>query len=195
MRSEHVDGLLSKLFLELKFDEEFIEQSAEAYLALNKDKMNYTKSALDSLNSGLSALLDKELALAEAYSSKIMREEIYRLKMHELEIKRAELTQQIKNVETKGGVSAVTFERIKNVFIDGNKASNEYLRVGDVERRNMLGKLLSNATIKEKNIVSYQFKNVFQVLAKADKNGDLQTRLPVRDSNPNTLLQREMSCL
>ena len=177
MRSEHVDVLFSELFLKLQFEADFIELSAEAYLAENQDKISYTKSALDSLSLELTALLQKELALADALSSKIMREEVYTLKMKELDIKRAEIKQQIKNIEGKGGVSVVTFERIKNVFIDGNKASNQYLAVGDDKKRNMLGNLLSNATIKEKNIVSYQFKTVFQVLANAPKNCDLNTML------------------
>ena len=112
--------------------------------------------------------------------------------MKENDIKRSEINKQIENTKKKG-VSVVTFEQIKNVFIDGNKASNEYLRVGDVERRHMLEKLLSNASVENKNIVSYQFKNMFQVLANAPKDGDLFTVLPVRDSNPNTILQRDVS--
>lgn len=36
----------------------------------------------------------------------------------------------------------------------------------------MLEKLLLNAMVKDKNIISYQFKSIFQVLANAPKNGD-----------------------
>ena len=183
MRSEAVDEMLSELFLELKFDTEFIEMSAEAYKQRNNEKINYTESVLETLSNELKMLLDKELALTDGYSSKIIREDIYKLKIQEIENKRLEINQQIKNFKLKNGLPVSTFEQIKNVFIDGNKASEEYLRVGDVERRHMLEKLLSNATVQGKNIVSYQFKNVFQVLAKAPKNGDLIAMLGGLESN------------
>jgi archaellum component FlaG (FlaF/FlaG flagellin family) len=95
--------------------------------------------------------------------------------MQEIEIRRIEINQQIAKINKKGGVSPVTFEQIKNVFIDGNISSEKYLRVKDVKRRSMLEKLLSNATVKDKNILNYQFKSPYTVLANADKKCDLET--------------------
>ena len=51
-----------------------------------------------------------------------------------------------------------------------NSPSNEYLVAIDEKKRNMLKKLLSNATVKDKKIVSYQFLNVYSVIAKSPKN-------------------------
>ena len=177
MRSEYLDSLLSKMFLDLKFDSEFIEISAEAYKIKNKDKINYTESSLESLNGELKTLLEKELNLADGYSSQIIREEIYKIKIKEIENQRVEINQKINKIKSKSGVSVVTLEQIKKVFTDGNKASNEYLKVDDIKRRHMLENLLSNATVKDKNIVSCQYKNMFQVLANAPKKCDIPTML------------------
>ena len=177
MRSEYLDNLISKMFLDLKFDEEYIEVCAEAYKAKNKDRIDYHESTLESLSNELKMLLDKELALTDGYSAKLVRDEVYKLKIQEIENRRVELNQQIKKFKLKSGVSEVTLERIKNVFIDGNKASNQYLEVNDPKKRHMLEKLLSNATVKNKNIVSYQFKSMYQILANAPKNGDVPKML------------------
>ena len=193
IRSEVIDKLLSDLFLELKFDSEFIELSAEAYKEKNKDVNSYTESALETLSKELKTLLDKEIALADGYTSKIIREEIYRLKIQEIENKRLEIEQQIKKIKSKGGITGVTFEQIKNVFLDGNKASNQYLMVSDTDRRHMLEKLLSNATIKNKNIVNFQFKSPYSALAKVSNSATFYTKLGDLDSNQDNLLQREVS--
>jgi len=193
MRSEVVDKLLSELFLKLKFNLEFIEISAEAYKAKNSDKIFYTQSSLESLNNELKSLLEKELALADGYTSKIIREEVYKIKMQEIESRRFEINLQIEKINGKSGLPVATFEQIKNVFIDGNKASDEYLMVDDIKRRHMLENLLSNATVKEKNIVSYQFKNMFQALANAPKNSDLYEMLGDLESNQDSRLQRPLS--
>ena len=189
IRSEAVDKLLSDLFIKLKFDREFIETSAESYKARNEGKISYAESSTESLNLELKALLEKELTLTDGYGSKTVREDLYKVKMLEIENQRTELNSQIAKITKKGGVSPITFERIKNVFIDGNKASDQYLAVKDEKRRHMLENLLSNASVKNKNIVSYQFKSMFQVLANADKNCDLQTMRSRADSNRRGVLK------
>ncbi len=185
LRSEAIDKLLSGMFTELRFDEELIEISAEAYKARNQSKVDYTQTALDSLQNELKSLLDKELALADGLSSNLIRREIYEIKMREVESKRSEINQQIKEIEEKDGIPVSTFEQIKNVFLDGNKASEKYLVVDEAEKRKMLEKLLSNATIKDQKVASFQFKVPYQALANVSKNTDLEGMLPDRDSNPN----------
>ena len=51
----------------------------------------------------------------------------------------------------------------------------KYLLVDDVEKRNMLKKLLSNASIEKQNVAKYQFKSIYMPLALAPKNCDLNT--------------------
>lgn len=184
MRSDHVDGLMSNLFKELQFDEEFIEISAEAYKIKNGKDDNYTEATLESLSTELDALLERELFLTDGYGSKTIREEIYKLKIKQIESKRVELEEQIENIKNKVSTK-VTLEQVKNVFLDCNKASNEYKEATDEKKRNMLKKLLSNATVKDKKIVSYQFISLYSVIAKAPKNCTIDEMLGYKDSNLN----------
>jgi hypothetical protein len=65
MRSEVVDKLLSEMFLDLAFDEVFIELSAEAYKARNKDKLEYMQGAQDSILNELKSLDERESVLTD----------------------------------------------------------------------------------------------------------------------------------
>ena len=193
LRSEKVDVLLADMFNVLKFDADFIELSARAYEHRNQDKAEYTKSSLETLVNELNSLSEKESLFADSFGSKVMSKALFEAKMKEIGNKRIEIKLQIKNIEEKGAVHAVTFEQIKNIFIDGNRAAEKYLQVDDAERKGMLEKLLSNALIENQTVAQYKFKSVFQVLANSPKNVTLNEMLRVRDSNPNTCLQRAMS--
>ena len=182
MRSDYVDVLMSDLFKELQFDDELIEMSAEAYKVRNATDHNYVDTTLETLNNELNLLLDKELKLSDGWSSKTVRDEVYNVQIKEITNKRLELEEQIQNIQ-KTNKGKVTLEQIKKVFTDGNKASELYLEVGNEERRNMLKKLLSNATVKDKKIVSYQFISLYSVIVKAPKNCTIDEMLGYKGSN------------
>lgn len=173
MRSEYVDEALAQMFQVLKFDEEIIDISYEAYKAENAMKADYVDTGKENLLNELQGLTDKESLLVDSYTSQVLRKDLYEQKMLEVENKRTELKKQLKEIELKGAVSENTIEQIKNVFLDGNKASEKYLTLDEYEKRKMLEKLLSNATFKNKTVAQYIFKNQFQILAITPKNSDL----------------------
>ena len=102
--------------------------------------------------------------------------------MKDIAVKRLELEKQIEEKQ-KSGVSPVTFEQIRNVFIDGSKATEQYINAKDEAKRILLEKLLSNATIKNKSVAQYQFKSPYQVLANSPKNIDISVMCGMGESN------------
>lgn len=192
MRSDYVDVLMSGLFTELQIDDELIEMSAEAYKVKNATDDNYVEVTLETLNNELNLLLDKELKLSDGWSSKTVRDEVYNVQIKEITNKRLEIEEQINNVQ-KSNKGKVTLEQIKKVFTDCNKASKEYIDADDEKKRNMLKKLLSNATVKDKKIVSYQFVSLYSVIAKVPKNCTIDEMLGYKDSNLDTQDQNLMS--
>ncbi len=187
MRSEFIDELLAKMLLNLKFDETLIQISSDAYKESNQSKIDYTQSATDTIANELEALTKKESVLTDGYASEVIKPDIYEQKMLEIENKRAELQAQLKEINSKGPVTQVTFEQIKNIFIDGNRASEKYMASGDEAKRNMLSELLSNATIKNQSVAQYQFKSPYQVLAETPKNIDFEKMCAGEDSNLHAL--------
>ncbi len=185
MRSEYVDKALAQMFQVLKFDKEMIEISYQAYRELNMTKKDYVDNSTDNLLNELNALSEKESLLVDSYTSQVLRKDLYEQKMLEVENKRTEIKKQLKEIEVKGVASESTIEQIKNVFLDGNKASEKYLTLDEYGKRKMLEQLLSNATFKNKSVAQYLFKNQFQILAMTPKNSDLPRLLGDRESNPN----------
>lgn len=105
----------------------------------------------------------------------------------EIENKRAELQAQFKEIQSKGPLTQVTFEQIKNIFMDSNRASEKYIVSKDEAKRNMLSKLLSNAFIQNGTVAHYQFKSPYQVLAKTHKNITFENLCAGEDSNLHAL--------
>lgn len=63
-----------------------------------------------------------------------------------------------------------SIKQVKNIFTEGSRAAERYLVVDPQEKRTMLEKLLSNASIKNGTVAQYQFKSPYQVLANTHKN-------------------------
>jgi site-specific DNA recombinase len=181
LRSEVVDNLISEVLSKVKFDKKLIEMSAKAYSEKNHIIEEDIVSILERLTNEAKLLLEKELILVEGLSSRIIREEVYRAKMKELGSKQEEIKQQIFEIQSKGKDSEITFEQIKNVFIHGYNAAHLYLDSSPEVKRDHLQNVLSNISIKDQKVVSYQFKSIFQVLANSPKNGDFHTMLAAWD--------------
>lgn len=181
LRSEVIDKLMSEMFTELKFDEELIAICAEAYKTRYQSKTEYVENAKSSLEQELTSLAERESLLTDGYSSGVIRKELFEEKMLDLKNKRVELQKQIAEIEAKGGVSAVTFEQVHNVFIQGSRAAEKYLLADDVEKREMLQNLLSNATIENGKVLQFLFKSPYQLLANTPKTASYHTLLAVWD--------------
>lgn len=172
LKNDEVDTMLAEMFKKLQIDEQFIELSGEAYKIKYMGADTYTQSTLDTFANELNALTEKESALVDGFCSKLISEEIYKQKKLAIENKRVEINKQITDIKAKGGGKVITFEQIKEVFTEGNRATNQYLVANEFKRRTMLEKLLSNASIKNGMVASYMFKSPYSILAKADKKTD-----------------------
>ncbi len=182
LKNDEVDIMLANMFKVLQIDEEFIELSGKAYKAKYQTTQTYTQTTLDTLHGELYTLTEKESSLVDGYLSKLISEPIYAQKKLDIENKRVIVTKQIADIESKSN-RTVTFEQIKSVFTDGNKASYEYLSSDEYKKRILLEKILSNASIKNGNVAQYQFKSPYSILAKVQKKDDFLVLCPGEDSN------------
>jgi len=122
----------------------------------------------------------KESLLTDAFASQTLRKEVYEAKMLEVSNRRVELEIQISQ---SGGLRPyATFEQIQKVFLDSNRAADKFLTSTPEEKRDILGKVLSNAKVSSKNIAEYQFKSPFDILSKVPKNRDFAVMLTVWDA-------------
>ncbi|MES2006953.1 MAG: recombinase family protein [Patescibacteria group bacterium] len=177
LKAETIDLLLSEIFTQLRFDEELIEISGQAYLERLKTnpEERYLSNSRETLQKELQGLDESESLLTDAMASRVLKRELYDEKMRGVADRRVELLNQLSQMGIKGEEPEVTIELIKEVFLVGNKASNSYLALSPEEKRHTLGKLLSNASIKDKNMAQWQFKSPYDVLARTPKSADFLT--------------------
>ena len=191
LRSERVEALIAEILRDLHFPLQTIELCYKSYVQKYQTKEDHSNLNLEKLYTEQNALQKKESLLVDGYTSEMIREDIYRAKMLELENKHAELKVQISQLQKAGIPRSATFEQVKNVFIQGNKASKLFLQYDNSAKRNHLLSLLSNIYIKDQNILSYQFKSPFDVLAKASKSGTSRAMLAAWDTIGSLFLDSE----
>lgn len=175
LRAEYVDTLIAELLTALYVDEDTIELMAQSVKETNSSQESYITQANEQLEHTKQSLAQKELQLVEGYSATIIREDLYLAKMKELEQRRAELIIQEHALKHQKRQTIDTFELVKNALLQGNTASNSYIQASEEEKRTILGSVLSNIYLKDKNIVSYQFKKPFDLIANTPKKGDFDT--------------------
>ncbi len=185
LRSEKIDAILSTLFQNLKIDEQLIEISGKAFLERmhNDPAEYYNLNACNSLENDLRNLDSNESRLTDVLASGSLRKDLYEQKMKEIANRRVELENQLTHMGLKGGEPDVTFEQVKEVFLEANKAANGYLNLSPEEKRHTLGKLLSNLSIQNQEMAQWQFKSPYDAIARASKNATFSSVCAGLDSN------------
>ncbi len=173
LTEEKTDLLVSKLFSELDMDEEFILLCAQAFREEHGSTSTYEDLRPATIQKELDALALKESRLTDSMASGVLKMELYEEKMREIENGRTELKSQLKSIENEKGANA-TFEQVLDVFLESSRAAKRYLEVDEQEKRKMLEKLLSNASILGEETAYFKFKSPYQALALAPKNRDFQ---------------------
>ena len=148
-------------------------------------------ATLSQFNKNLASLLEKESKLLDAFLAEQITKEFYDRKVSEVQFERIALNKQIREAEKKQGVS--TLEPTKKLFKQANTAKKEFLAAGDAKKRVIVSELLWNLSLENKLVRSLQYKTPFDVIAKAPKNGDLNTMLGGLESDQNSRLQRPLS--
>ncbi|CAN5700549.1 hypothetical protein BH11PAT2_BH11PAT2_05420 [soil metagenome] len=173
LTEDTTNKLVSKLFHELDMDEEFILLCADAFKEEHESSSNYEDSRPEAIQTELNNLALKESRLTDTMASGVLKMALYEEKMQEIENSRTELRSQLKIIEDEKKPN-VTFEQVLNVFIEGSRAAKRYLEVDEYEKRKMLEKLLSNASVLGEETAYFKFKSPYQALALAPKNRDFQ---------------------
>ena len=162
---------ISEVFKNLYFSERKIEimyKSAKERLNSNSDYLN---NAIEGLKNELESLRLKENRLLDVFLAEQISKEIYDNKILELQNQKVVIEKQISDLEKQQ--PSFTLEPVKNVFLQGNISSKEFLNGDEFKKREVLKNLLWNLTIKDKKIVKIQYKSPFDILAKTPKNGPI----------------------
>jgi DNA invertase Pin-like site-specific DNA recombinase len=175
LRENYLYGEIARLLGSLAFTERKIEMMYGAVQERKKPDNDYAENIVITLQNELKALITKESKLLDAFLGEQITKEVYDQKVLEIQNQKTVVNKQIKETESKK--PAFTLEPTKKAFLQGNKARIEFFEGDDIKKQEILERVLSNLSVKNKNIVSYQFKSVFQILAKAPKNAPISELL------------------
>jgi hypothetical protein len=179
MRENDLYVLLGNLFKNLAFSERKIELMYQAAKAKAEQDGSETVQNLEMLHKRLNALAERESRLLDTFLAAQTTKELYEKKSLELKHERIDLQNQIKTLEA--GQPAFTLEPTKQVFLQGSRATKEFLEASEEKKRNITEKLLWNLSIENGKVAQIQFKSPYHLLARVPKTASNSMLLAVWD--------------
>lgn len=174
VRGDVLDLMVAGVLENLKTDPEMIEISYQAAkervgfdLLNNEQEKAWLQKQAQEIENRLSKLIDH-------LSDETISKEAYKAKSATLEQELESTKARLKNLnENSKQTHTVTFEQTKKALLQAHYAKNDYLDGNDFKKRELLEILLSNITIADKKVQSYQFKPEFQMVSELPKNAVL----------------------
>jgi hypothetical protein len=134
-----------------------------------------SEQIVESLELRLNALPARESRLLDAFVGEQITQELYDQKAASLKHERIDLTNQLENAKSSQPV--FTLEPTKQVFLQGSRATSEFLEADEMKKRSILENLLGNLSIENGKVAQVQYKSPYHLLATAPKNGSILTML------------------
>jgi DNA invertase Pin-like site-specific DNA recombinase len=183
MRSEFLDGVIGNMLALLQCDPDLVELAYQAAKERLTHENYYASSSIASLEKRLQQIEVAQSKLADSFASEITPETIYTPKMKALSNEMVAVKAEIKKMQEKSDDQFSTLEPVKNFFLQGISAQNDYTRAEPEEKRIVLQDLLWNLSFNNKIMQDLQYKPVYALIAKEPKPTDFETMLRGQDSD------------
>ncbi len=92
------------------------------------------------------------------------------------------LAKNIDEIEIKIKTGLDTLEPTKKFFLDCNTWAKQFLTLSEAKKQEVVNQVLWNLAIKDRNIVSYQMKSPYSIIANLPENADFSSKLPDLES-------------
>ena len=168
MRENYLYEKVGDVLGKLAFDLDLIEMMYQEKLERSTETNQYSENVLNNLHKELKLLTEREGRLFDIFLNGDIDKPVYEEKLLEFKNKKVELNHEIEKHKTDN--PTVTFEQIKNLFIQGSNARNEFINGEIDKKKEVLQSVLSNISIKGQEIVTVQYKSPFNLLANSPKN-------------------------
>ena len=149
-----------------------------------------SKHAIENLKQEEQNILERQKKLLDVFLDGSISKEAHDEKNILIENQKVMIRKQISELEYKNQRTVSTLEPTKKLFLDCVIWSKEFLTLSPEKKQNIAHEVLWNLSMKDKNIVSYQLKSPYSIIAKLPENADLRTKLRDLDSNQDTQFQK-----
>ena len=169
----------------LKINQKIVDIVYKAKLEELEQSGEFHNHALDTARKALDSLTMRKSRLVDTFTAGDIEETLYREKLHAVDNEKVNLEKQIAEIEKNNPDPLATIELTYSKFKRGYTMAKQYSDASPEEKRIILSEALSNSTLKDRNIVSMQYKSPYDVFARTPVNAAFSDLLPDRDSNPD----------
>lgn len=190
LKSEDAEEILSPIFENIQFSDEFIELCYQADIEQNQNNEDYSENAKSNLEKSLEMLAQKESKLLDAQIDGKYAKSTIEAKLEALNKEAIDTKQQLKDLERLSPETGVrTLEQTKKIFLSPYLSKKDFTEGDDLKKRKALENLLLNASIENKEMACYKLKQPYHILEKVDDKTDFVQMRRGRDLNPGTRLK------
>ena len=181
LREKSINDMVAEILSNLAFSPRKVELAYQAAKLRAESQNTYNTSVLDKLVEELQAIPRKEKMLLDTYLAEQISKEMYDAKILDLKNQKTVLEADKKLQESRQPL--ITLEPVKNIFLDGITRQKEFIEANDEKKRRIVEKVLWNLSIKDKKIITAQYKSPYQLLANSPKNLTISQLLGYKGSN------------
>lgn len=171
-REEKLEEQFVSIFDEIAFDEELVEIMYQSALERIQNEHSFDTELIAHTERELTLLKERENRLLDAYLAQSIDKEVYESKQEEFKKDRIALTRKMHDLKNNPSDPYATIERTKEVFLAGTRAKLEYCDALPERKREIAFELLSNASLRDRNMANPQLKSPYDMLARTPKNAD-----------------------
>jgi site-specific DNA recombinase len=175
LRENKLYGKIGDVLASLAFTERKIELTYKAAQWEMEHKGGEALRLITNLERQLQAFPARESRLLDTYVDEQISHELYQQKVAILKHERIELELQFTKLQKEQPV--FTLEPVKAIFLEGSRATSEFLEAKNEKKHSILENLLWNLSIENGEVAQVQYKTPFHILAKAPKDGSISTML------------------
>ncbi len=163
-------SLIVPLFEKLQVDEKFLDIALTAEAKEDKTMVSSKESIRQSLQKKLDAVRKQQDTLV---LRKDVPEDVFARNMVSLRNDQIDLEVQLSKIGKDAAKEEITFEQVKNVFLEANDAAKAFSKGDDAVQRHYVETILSNVFVSSQKVADCRYKNAYQRIADITNKGDL----------------------
>lgn len=173
LRSEKIDEYVSYIFSKLQFDEGLVELAYRAAKERQMSENIYSERNAQIIEKRLAEVLVAQGRLCDSFTAGNTPEGLYNSKMTLLTNEEKALQKQLKEINKKTEKVVSTLEPTKKVFLEANKAQNDYLSGNPEQKRIIANNLLWNLSFEGQKVIDFRLKEPYDRMAQGPKPSNL----------------------
>ncbi len=180
IREEALEREVELILELLEMDQEMIDIIVESVKETEEEEISRIETIKKSVEDRLSKVKREQKELLRGFIAKKVTDELYEEMASELEEERFALEHQLKHVSVN---RQRTFELIERILNKAKSARQDFIEGTGENKKEVLEMVASNLVLSNKEIVSYQLKEPFEMISKWPKSSDSEILWRIAGAN------------